>query len=456
MCGIFGAVSLRGNLCFRQQDFIKSATTTGQVRGVDGTGWIVVDAKKGAHVYKRAVKGSDFLDTDVGKKASTALGTAIAVIGHNRKTTSGSDTDNDCHPFSYKTVVGVHNGGIPPHVLKRVDTADAVAAVDSAEIYAALNKVSNPIEVLSKLHMGSYCLVWIDKVKGDLCIARNKERPMWAASGDEGLYFASEPGMLFWLMSRYNLQAKDSKLFELNDKHLYRIPLKNPANISRTSYDTTYPTYPVSNRGRYNNGNWNQGYYAGTQATHKYVSNADILASSYPALRHISDVIISNCDIIKRQEEAKKSKIVPEKHLDVVVTNVSSSANNKNYPDVVGYVYDETNSDITIPIQLLGVKDDGYDFLKRYTAAVKKEQLFTLRGVVRNIRVCADGAVSLAMGIINVWDDEANEPITEDSQLYALEVDDAVGEKYSRFTSLQLSKMWSKLEEKTTSESTVH
>ena len=455
-------MSLKGNLSFKQQDFIKTCTVVGQVRGEDGTGWIVNTSKRGPIAYKRAVCGSDFMGTGVGKKAVTALTQATAVIGHNRKTTSGGDDDNDCHPFSYSNVVGVHNGTVPKYVLSRLGNEKAVADVDSAEIYAALNSAKDPIDVLKNIHAGAYCLVWIDKKSKDVCIARNNDRPMWAASGDDGLYFASEPGMLFWLMSRYDLQAKDSKLYELDAKHLYRIPLDKPSDITRTEYKTTYPTYQSSSHRSASSGaGWydhHGGYYGRTSAIHKYVSNPDVLTKSYPALRHIADIIIANFDSIKRGHVITKADPTPPvRRLDVVVTNVTVTNGNKLYPDVTGYVYDETNSDVTIPVQLLGVRDDGYDFHERYKAGVKKNQLFTLRGNVRNIRVCADGTVTLAMGIVNVWDNKANEPITDDTQIYAIEVDDAVGEKYSRFTGVQLDKMWDKLETTpTTTPAVVH
>ena len=461
MCGIFGAVSLDGVLSPDQRKFIHTSTHVGQVRGEDGTGWILYNKNDGTNIYKRAVCGADFLGTHQGQLAESSLRRASIAIGHNRKTTSGNNRDIDCHPYQYDNVVGVHNGGIPSVVLNRLEFKNPVADVDSAKLYAALNAVENPVDVLSKIHTGAYALVWLDNRKDVMHIARNGDRPMWAASGDKGLYFASEPGMLFWLMSRYGLQAKDSKLFELDPLHLYTIPFDKPSKVGRDEYKIDMPTYNHGPQGgtaaASQPGNDARGWFtnrggAGDHMEYKFIHTVGGMSHQYPVLKYAQGILESNIDAINRQideDSKKKGTHDPLRrnrvlHLDVVVTGVVQRSGNPKYPDIVGYVSDVTNSDLTIPVQLLAVKDNGEDFLKRYKDALKNDELFMLRGVVRNIRVHASGTIVLAMGLVTVWEGWTEE-IDDEVQLRSLEVDEATAETAAAFTAVQLKEMWAEL-----------
>ena len=441
MCGIFGAITDR-TLTNTQASFIKAATLVGQLRGEDGTGWIIQSHKAKPKVYKRALCGNDFLDTRIGRKATKQLLGAQVVIGHNRKTTSGGDNDYECHPYMYDNLVGVHNGGIPDAVLNRLETKDTIADVDSAKLYASLNATDNPLSVLKKIHMGTYALVWIDKRTNEVCMARNGDRPLWASSSKDGMYFASEPGMLFWLMSRYGLQNKDSKLLELKEEHLYRIPLDDPAKIRRTKYTATPPVYPA--RTGYVSKPTNKSWYNNKPAPQfvRWATSISTLRTEYPALSYIADILEENVDEVNKAYDVEVDN---PRRFDVYVTDVQARGTNISFPNVSGYVADVTDSGIIIPVTMPAVKDEGFDFIKRFARAQKSSTLLSYRAKMSSIKVQADGTVIIFVQPITVWDDNNNIPKNAATSLACAEVVDQMNPPPATPMPAILLEMWNKL-----------
>ena len=471
MCGIFGAVSSKGPLSRQQMDFIRQATITGQLRGEDGTGWILQTPAGEVTSYKKAMTGTDFLESRIGRKGMRDLNKAQAVIGHNRKTTSGSDTDGDCHPYDYDSLIGVHNGTLPPHILNRLDKGDPVARVDSAELYAAIDKADDPTVVLNKLHMGSFALAWIDKATNEICLTRNDERPLWASSGDDGLYFSSEPGMLFWLMSRNGLEAEDSKLFSLKPNFLYRIPMDKPAAVKRQKYEPKAPVYTApKNRGNRNKAdNKSKGglapvttnslpkdetksdwYNQGKEKSqhYRYMQDHTLLGRAFPCLDYYTAIIDTNLNLIHEEYKTKEKPDGGGKptRLDMVVTDVQPRDQNAMYPNIYGFLQDSTEADHVVPIALTAVKDDGYDFVERFERAEKKGKHFTVRCNIASIRICADSSLVVYGTIVNVWDNRHNVEKTDDTSLAGLEAIEAATTLVNELPYKECEAMWDKLE----------
>jgi predicted glutamine amidotransferase len=465
MCGIFGVVAATGTLNLDQQAFIRAATIVGQLRGEDGTGWIVQTPEAAVSTYKRALCGNDFLASRQGRKANNRLAGARAVIGHNRKTTSGGDVDRDCHPYDYDNLCGVHNGGIPPHVLSRLDTDDTIANVDSAKLYAALNSVKNPLTVLNKVHAGGFALAWIDKRTDELCMTRNHDRPLWASSGEKGVYFASEPGMLFWLMSRHGLNSETSKLYELAPHVLYRVPMDNPGALRRAEYKPAGPviqTYkerqeaakakakacvkslPVANVPPRD-----KSWYATRTPISAYTSCISLfeMTSKFPLLGIFADIIKDNMDDVAVENVDGEELGEPSAdRLDIIITEVEPREHNVMYPNVRGYMVDTTDSGILIPITMSAVKDDGFGFVDHYEAAKKKGELCMGRVRFKSIRICADGTVTIFAAPINLWTEESNVKVTPEIATNILEVQDNItGRDVSVTDAEQLNQMWLRL-----------
>lgn len=83
---------------------------------------------------------------------------------------------------------------------------------------------------------GSYCFVWWDTANpGMLNIALNKERPMNVAiTGKKDMAFASEAGMLYWLMER-NFMDVDGEIMKLSPNFWYSFPVDKPAEFSKVA-----------------------------------------------------------------------------------------------------------------------------------------------------------------------------------------------------------------------------
>lgn len=243
MCGIFGAVGLK-SFGKKEVDFLADAFVVDQLRGMHGTGGFAVNRHTKRVVYgRKATNAQDFLrDEKASGPLQQAANSSTLFVGHNRFTTHGGDHDDHCHPFDYENLIGVHNGGIPATVLDRLkDSGDH--PVDSARLYAALNAVEDPIDVLKKVDGGAYALVWYDKRDNSVNFARNGGRPMAFAETADYLYFGSEMGMLTWLMKRNHLAYRDFTIGELNTSTHYKIPLDNPEDVSMTPYEVERPKY---------------------------------------------------------------------------------------------------------------------------------------------------------------------------------------------------------------------
>jgi len=296
MCGIFGVVSARQAVPACNVNFMKDAFLTGQVRGTSGTGMFTVN--RGKHVVHGALAGnaSKFLEDKRMKKVIGSIHNSVAMVGHNRFTTSGDDVDDHCHPFAFGDIVGVHNGGIPEHILKKIDPDDS-HDVDSGRLYAAISRVEDPIDVLKQVSAGAYALVWYDKRRNAMLMARNGGRPLHVAETMDGLFFSSELGMLTWLMGRNRVGGiTKMDLGSLDQMTLYEIPLDDTSKIKATPYKEVYTPLPqASYQQRYPA---YQDHYAQMEAIEmtrrfKTYYAANHMVAEYPAAKHLVERVRS-------------------------------------------------------------------------------------------------------------------------------------------------------------------
>lgn len=239
MCGIFGVIA--ATRCYNvHEKFLIDAMQTGQVRGVHGSGMFTVTPTGYVRNKALAVPGTAFLMDERASDVLNSSRDAKIVVGHNRYTTSGQNIDEHCHPFRYEHLVGVHNGGVSSHVLNKIeDSGDH--DVDSARIFSALNAADNPLDVLTQIHQGAYCLVWYDGRKRSMFMARNHARPMHVAETSTGLYFASELGMLSWLLGRHSTGVATKVPIARLDPHtLYEISLDDGCPVKATPYEVAH------------------------------------------------------------------------------------------------------------------------------------------------------------------------------------------------------------------------
>lgn len=246
MCGIFGVISTK-TITKDQTEFIASAFQAGQVRGIHGSGMFTSTKDGRVNCAKRALSGTDFLTSMEAKQIGNRMYGAVAAIGHNRWATHGGHTDDNCHPFKFGDVVGVHNGGIPLSVMDKIDPDDS-HDVDSGRLYKAISEVEDPIDVLTEIHSGAYSLVWHDARTNCMYLARNTQRPMSLVETPDALYIASEMGMLGWLLARHGLapHGKTLKVGETNLHTLYTIPMDDPSKVTAKEYKVASVPKPKS------------------------------------------------------------------------------------------------------------------------------------------------------------------------------------------------------------------
>lgn len=223
MCGIFGLVS-KHVTTHNDDKFLKHATVAGAVRGLDGTGLIMVGNKKKEDDHdvtyiKRAMTGGEFVNS-VWDPSIHCHATTTAVIGHNRAATIGNINDDTAHPFHEGRTVGVHNGTL------RGDWKTALQVsrkcdVDSRGVFRAIS--ARGIDWVIDNMAGAAALVWVDAPTKRIYAYRNSERPLHYVQGTNKVHFASEGGMLKWLMRKNNISClkvevfKTGTLYELTD-----------------------------------------------------------------------------------------------------------------------------------------------------------------------------------------------------------------------------------------------
>lgn len=216
----------------------------GAVRGTDGFGMFAVDSHKNdIRAAKVAGVPQNLFGTLPFKEFTTFMDKkATIAVGHHRSATKGTVNDQNAHPFHFGHITMVHNGTLTSGVdLKKF-------SVDSEGICAAI--AEHGVEAFSKLH-GAYACVWWDSEKKQLHFFKNDERPLTIIKHRNSIIFASEWGMLDWLLRRTQVgfTDKDVTLYKIHKDREYWIPadglLKEGKEPIKKHYTTTtyYPPY---------------------------------------------------------------------------------------------------------------------------------------------------------------------------------------------------------------------
>ena len=174
------------------------------LRGDDSTGIFGIEKSGNVDYMKSTGNASTLLySTEFDRFESAIFQDFQMVVGHNRKATKGTVTDENAHPFVENTTILVHNGTLTNHAT----LTDEYISVDSKAILMHMNEHGYE-ETLKKIQ-GAFTLVWYDTKDKTLRAIRNNERPLFIASTIGAWFFASEKEMLEFTLGRDNTSIVD-------------------------------------------------------------------------------------------------------------------------------------------------------------------------------------------------------------------------------------------------------
>lgn len=204
MCGLVGIGDFRPQARGFEHDLFSQLLVASSVRGTQGTG-IVKVYTNGASDWRKISGDPYTLFQAEGVRAfmnNYDKKNVRFLLGHNRSATTG-DLSNECaHPFTIGDITLMHNG-----TLEKSSTLPDFDKfpVDSEAICNSIEKEG--IEKTLGNIRGAYSLVYYNGKTKELNLIRNKERPLYLGVHLEmgRIYFASEFGMLKWVLTRNNI-----------------------------------------------------------------------------------------------------------------------------------------------------------------------------------------------------------------------------------------------------------
>lgn len=202
MCGIIGFVTSKPDSTnIIRKEFMEQGLYVNALRGQHSTGLFTVKDDMRAYYSKDAVDARLFLSQSQfsNRVDDTRLDT-WAAVGHNRYATLGEHTIDNAHPFASGHICMVHNGTLRgwEHTLPEHPEGTS----DSARIAVSLAEDGvGGVNTLEKLR-GDFALVWHDSRSGCMYFATNGKRPLSYIRTAEHVFFASESGMMEFLLNR--------------------------------------------------------------------------------------------------------------------------------------------------------------------------------------------------------------------------------------------------------------
>jgi len=264
MCGLVG---MAGTLDTIDVTVFKQLLFVDTLRGDDSTGVASVDYAKNIDWVKATGAAIDLIERKTFDRVVTQH--KCVLIGHNRYGTMGSKTNGNAHPFECDHIVGAHNGTIT-YPSKNSLQDGATFDTDSEAIFN--NIAIHGIEATIPKLDGAYALVYYNKEEDTINLIRNDKRTLFYTYDTltQTLYWASEEGMLAWILDRNKLPYLPITALPVDRLMSFPIPNGNQAFSDITYMDlegfipppTLAPAYGSSRfPTNYSNRDYTGGYY---------------------------------------------------------------------------------------------------------------------------------------------------------------------------------------------------
>ena len=224
-------------------DLFKDMLICDSIRGEDSTGAFAVKGNGNSNFLKLATHPFNLVKSKEWKDfAQDSYLSGRAVVGHNRKATEGLVSNKNTHPFTFGNIVLVHNGQINNYrsLLPQAQRDKLGVDVDS-HAAAVLIARNEPERIISEM-TGAFTFVWYDVLKKHLNFIRNEERPLAFANTDNRIFFASEIGMLSWLLPR---RGEKIQLSNIKPGVLLTVDLSENESKTTTKHIMLYKDRPI-------------------------------------------------------------------------------------------------------------------------------------------------------------------------------------------------------------------
>lgn len=235
MCGLVAVIS-KSKYGFQNKDMeiFENLLYIDTLRGPDSTGVFLVTNEGNVEIAKGAVDGPTFIKSDEWKVMKRkAIQNGWAIVGHNRKATRGSITDENAHPFWVDDkLVLVHNGSMYGGHKHHKDVE-----VDSHAIAHVLAEQPDTEKALQSIN-AAYALIWYDVENKALNLIRNKDRPLAHTADHNSWFITSETEILDFVMARasYN-KPKPSNTFPVGNMHTWTLNADKGSTLTYKDID---------------------------------------------------------------------------------------------------------------------------------------------------------------------------------------------------------------------------
>lgn len=327
MCGIGGYAVFVDSKNYLHTDgalkrFVTDLVSMNTIRGADSTGIYGYDLSKLEYFLDKKLMPGHKYSNEISRLPKSMSGYHL-VMTHNRKATVGGITLPTAHPLKYNNVVLTHNGTMGGyHSLKEKAVEVKLRShISSDSMLLTYMLGQYTLDSFINEFWGAYAITYHyvnDPFK--LYIARNEERTLYTSyikySDNKAKYdaitWASEAGMLSWLLDRHGIEHTRPKEVEphtlfIHDLKNRKVNKKEIPKIQTAAPVKHYPNNNMREIGNYNvrrGRNFNDPVIGGMPRGHsKTEDGVGVAASTHIHANYLTPfsngqkVVVSVCDV---------------------------------------------------------------------------------------------------------------------------------------------------------------